>query len=102
MLASFNPTASQIRKTLGSVKAKLQGRKRSRFILFLASHGLNIEGEGWICTANMDKHNLEGSCLEMRTLKDFGGLDCRSQLYILDCCHAATLVSCRRGGAETS
>ena len=98
-----NPTACCIRQTLGNIKAKLRSRPKSRFILFLAGHGINIEGEGWVCTAGMDKHNLEGSCLEMNALKDFAKrLDCRSQLFLLDCCHAASLISCRRGGAQGS
>ncbi len=93
-----NPTASQIRQTLGHIKATLRSRVHARFVLFLAGHGINIDGEGWICTSGMDEQNLEGSCLEMTALRDFAKrLDCRSQLYLLDCCHAASLISRYRG-----
>jgi hypothetical protein len=92
-------TPVAIRKLLSKIKKTLKGKKQARFVLFLASHGHQDEDDdGWICAHGCDRTALEDTCIEMQALKDFAKrLDCAHQLFLLDCCHAGSLLVGTRG-----
>jgi len=99
VLFSFSPFLSWF-----SVKLFLKQKKLSRFIFFLASHGhLDDDGRGWICTHGCNLNKLNSTCIKMSILKDFAeSIDSRHQLYLLDCCHAGSLLVSSRGKKSTS
>lgn len=89
---------------LDEVKIKLQGKTRARFVFFLASHGhLDDDNRGWICTYGCRLNKLNRTCIKMSILKDFAeSIDCQHQLYLLDCCHAGSLLVSARGQPSPS
>ena len=90
--------------SLPTVKNKLKGKTKARFIFFLASHGhLDEDQRGWINLFGSNLNKLNSTCIKMSILKDFAeSIDCRHQLYLLDCCHAGSLLVSPRGGHHDS
>ena len=97
-LLNEEATQSNVRKLMGTVKKKLKGKKKSRFIFFLASHGFLEDDEAWMCCYGANREELEDACIELKSLKAFSKrLDSTHQLFILDCCHAGGLFAGTRG-----
>jgi hypothetical protein len=103
-LYDSNATSINFLNLLDNVKNKLNNKKLSRFIFFLASHGhLDDDERGWICTHGCNLQKLNSTCIKMSMLKDFAeSIDCQHQLYLLDCCHAGSLLVTSRGHPSTS
>merc|ERR1712166_781095 len=92
-------TSIQFLDLLDDVKNKLKGKTKARFVFFLASHGhLDEDSRGWICCHGTRLNKLNSTCIKMSVLKDFAeSIDCQHQLYLLDCCHAGSLLVSTRG-----
>jgi serine/threonine protein kinase len=97
-LLNSDATMASVKALMGSAKKKLKGKKRARFVFFLASHGYLEDDEAWMCCHGADMEDLEGTCIELKSLKSLSGrLDCSHQLFVLDCCHAGGLFAGTRG-----
>ena len=71
-LYDSNATSINFLNLLDNVKNKLNNKKLSRFIFFLASHGhLDDDERGWICTHGCNLQKLNSTCIKMSMLKDF-------------------------------
>ena len=103
-LYDASATSLDLLDMLDTVKLRVQGLKRARFVFFLASHGyLDTDERGWICPHGCRLNKLNSTCIKMSVLKDFAeSIDCMHQLYLLDCCHAGSLLVSTRGGPSNS
>ena len=99
-LYDASATSMDLLDMLDTVKQKMEGKVKARFVFFLASHGyLDFDERGWICAHGCRLNKLNSTCLKMSVLKDFAeSIDCMHQLYLLDCCHAGSLLVSTRGG----
>ena len=85
-LLNEEATMPRVKKLMSTVKKTLKGKKKSRFVFFLASHGFLEDDEAWMCCYGANREELEDACIELKSLKAFSKrLDPTHQLFILDC-----------------
>lgn len=87
-------THAAVNALLSNVKKQMRQRPRSRFVFFLATHGvLDEDDEGWVCCYGCDTTELERTCISMDFLRKFAKrLDATHQMYFLDMCHAGSFL----------
>jgi hypothetical protein len=97
-LYNSDATKDGIDDLLGEVEDDLDGKTNARLVFFLASHGLVIKGDAYICCYGTKQKRYRNTCLKMQSLKDFAkNVDAKHQLYLLDCCHSGGLFVGTRG-----
>ena len=99
-LLNSQATAQNVKEMIDTVKEMLKGKKRARFVLFLASHGYFDEEneETWMMCYGGNTNKLASTCVDLNEIKKMSKrLDTTHQLYVLDCCHAGGLFAGTRG-----